>query len=209
MARRNNKSNTFRPLSDALKLLVELDDYPQHLVVETLVRALADAPRSDWKAKFKGHPVPDLWKRLSGSGEGKPQFAVNPHYEENWIEAYDARGPYTAYGIQIADKVVLPLLSAKVRTQLSSNRQPKPRTKRSPGRPPEYEYDKIERIAEDYIQNYGLPDTVTLLMEKVEDDCSREQPRIQVPGDTQFKTFIGAIHQQHKRRRSQGRKVGN
>jgi hypothetical protein len=82
---------------------------------------------------------------------------------------------------------------------------PKRKSRRSSGRPPEYEYDRIERVTEDYVRKYGLPHTAALLMEKVADACDEAQPLITLPGDTQFKIFVRALHRRIKQR-LQGRK---
>ena|SRR5215831_10572128 len=52
---------------------------------------------------------------------------------------------------------------------------------------------------------YGLPHTAALLMEKVADACDEAQPLITLPGDTQFKIFVRALHRRIKQR-LQGRK---
>jgi len=75
------------------------------------------------------------------------------------------------------------------------------------GRPPDYAYDKIAARIEDYIRAQGLPDKASWLIEKAKDLCA-VAPRIQTPGETQFKQFVGTIHRRHKRRLARGRKVG-
>jgi len=201
MARRNNKSNTFRRFSDALKLLVELGDYPQHMAAEKLVCALARAPRSTWKAKFKGHPVPDLWKRLSGSGEGKSQFAVDPHYEENWIEAHDARGPYTVYGIQVADKVLLPLLPPDARALLSERQgaltnHPKrwPKHKARQGAEPQFDRPALRDIAEE-ARKAGPDKHRAWFYDRVRGLCREHRPPIKAPtSDRTMGRYIGDLY---------------
>ena len=206
MARRNSKSNTFRRFSDALKLLVELNDYPKQLAVEALVCALKTAPRSAWKAEFKGHRVPDLWTRLNGKGE--PQLFVDPHYEENWIGATDTRGPYTAYAIQVADKVLLPLLPAGAGSLLPPPKKQQRHKKHAGGRKKDWNYAKIERAAENYIKTYGLPATKILLIEKVEDACKvagvtadREK--------TQFKEIVRSVYRRHEGQKNRRKLVSD
>jgi len=188
LAKVSRKSSTVRRFSDALKLLIERGEYPHHLAVETLVRALAKAKPKDWKADFKGHRVPDLWKRLSGGGE--PQLFVDPHYEENWIEARDAHGSYIAYNIRVADKVVLPLLPARAPGQQNK------RQKRI-GRPPDVEREKIATLARDYITAHGLPRSANLLIEKVRDLCP--PAKVTAPSDTVMKEIVGPVHKHAKR----------
>jgi len=116
MPRRETTPSTDTPiwLCDALKRYI---DYYQSrdLAWQELVRVLAVAPRRAWNAEFKGHRVPDLWKRLCGKG-GR-QFAVAPHPKENFIAAHDAQGPYTAFRIQVARDYVLARLPARVPTK--------------------------------------------------------------------------------------------
>jgi len=116
-----------------------------------------------------------------------------------------AQARAVVYNTELLDRMLAAEVSGRAPAPAPKKKR---RKKRPPGRPPDYEYDKMERVAEDYIQAHGLPGTASLLMEKVEDGCNAAQPRITVPGDTQFKQFVRAIHRRHKRRRlAQGRKV--
>jgi hypothetical protein len=191
MARRTGKVSTFRRFSDALKLLVELGEYPRQVAETKLVQALAVAPRAAWKAKFEGHSVPDLWKRLSG--EGEPQMFVNPHYEENWVGACDARGPYVAYGIRVAEDVLLPLLPAKARVKLSSDRRS--RTEREPI----YSHEDIRAVAEQAAKD-GRDAHRSWFFDRVRELCRQRRPRIPTPAnDRTMGRIIGDLYQSPKR----------
>jgi hypothetical protein len=73
---------------------------------------------------------------------------------------------------------------------------PSPGTKERPtnkrvGRPPDYPAEIIQQVACDYIEVYGLPQTQTMLREKVRDECERNG--YDVPEPTRFKELIAPI----------------
>jgi hypothetical protein len=86
-------------------------------------------------------------------------------------------------------------LAAEVQTAPPPKKRKKSR--RPVGRPPDYESAKILQIAETFVRECGLPQTLELLKEKVRDAC--EPARVIVPGRTRFGQILSPFFRRQKR----------
>jgi hypothetical protein len=83
----------------------------------------------------------------------------------------------------------------------SPKSKPRKKQKRPVGKPPEYEVERIRAVARNYLKDVGIPKTLTLFKEKVEDQLV--ELRIAVPGHTRFGELLSPIWRAAQRRKRQ------
>jgi hypothetical protein len=105
---------------------------------------------------------------------------------------HKTRSYLAAWGLTLGIEVLPPTDVSPTPAPPSRGMRKKPTNKpHAVGRPRDYPGEIIQQVARDYIKVYGLPQTQTMLREKVCDECERNG--YDVPESTRFKELIAPI----------------